>query len=70
MNHTDLCKLTAEKFCKAIAIYEVKAQSENPDVITFYTGGTSVVFEIKMSRSDFLADFKKKCRKENVSKCK
>ena len=69
MTHIELCKLTAEKFCKAVAIYEVKAQSENPDVITWNTGGLSIVFEIKMSRSDFLADFKKKCRKEDVSKC-
>jgi len=69
MTHTELCRLTAEKFCKALAIYEVKAQEENPDVITWYTSGHSIVFEIKMSRSDFLADFKKHCRKQEVSKC-
>ena len=33
MNHTDLCKLTAEKFVQTIALYEVKGHWENPDVI-------------------------------------
>ena len=69
LTHTDLCRITAEKFCKAVAIYEVKDHEENPDVITFYTGGTSVVFEIKMSRADFLADKKKKCRNEDFTRC-
>ena len=67
LTHTDLCRLTAEKFCKAVAIYEVKAQAENPDVITWYTSGHSIVFEIKMSRSDFLADAKKLCRNVDTS---
>ena len=70
LTHTDLCHLTAQKFCKAVAIYEVRAQKENPDVITWYTSGLSIVFEIKMSRSDFLADAKKLCRNVDASlKC-
>lgn len=69
MNHTDLCKLTAEKFVQTIALYEVKGHWENTDVITWNSSGTSTVFEIKMSRSDFLADRKKKCRKEGETPC-
>lgn len=69
MNHTELCRLTAEKFVKTLAMYEVRGQWENPDVITWYSSGMSVVFEIKMSRADFLRDFKKPCRKEGRRKC-
>ena len=36
---------------------------ERPDVILFYQHGISAVVEAKTSRSDFLADFKKKHRK-------
>lgn len=66
MTHTELCRLTAERFVKMFAIYEVKIQglSELPDVITWDGGWKTTVYEIKMSRSDFLADFKKKCRQE------
>ncbi len=60
MDHTELCRLTAEKFVKTLAMYEVRGQWENPDVITWYSSGKSVVFEIKMSRSDFLRDFNKR----------
>lgn len=35
---------------------------ERPDIILFYQHGISAVVEIKTSRSDFLADFKKKHR--------
>ena len=64
MTHTEFCKLTAEFFCKMIAIYEVKVAGleELPDVITWNGGHESWVYDIKMSRSDFLADLKKKCR--------
>ncbi len=65
MSHSELCRLTAEKFVKSFALYEVKGRRENPDVITWNSSGTSTVFEIKMSRSDFLADFKKKCRQDD-----
>lgn len=68
MNHTDLCKLTAEKFVQTFALWEVKGKWENPDVITWNSSGKSIVYEIKMSRSDFLADFKKKCRQTDSKK--
>lgn len=35
---------------------------ERPDVILFYQHGISAIVEVKISRSDFLADFKKKHR--------
>ena len=68
MNHTDLCRLTAEKFVKTFALYEVRGRWENPDVITFNSCGKSWVYEIKMSRSDFISDFKKNCRKDDKKK--
>lgn len=66
MTHPELCRLAAEHFVRMLAVYEVKIQglSELPDVITWDGGWTSWVYEIKLSRSDFLADLKKKCRKE------
>lgn len=36
---------------------------ERPDIILFYQHGISAIVEVKTSRSDFLADFKKKHRK-------
>ena len=64
MTHSDLCRLTAQRFVKMFAIYETKIQGlpELPDVITWDGGWSTTVYEIKMSRADFLADFKKKCR--------
>lgn len=38
---------------------------ERPDIILFYQSGISAIVEIKISRNDFLADFKKKHRKNN-----
>jgi len=64
MTHADLCLQTAKRFVDKIALYEYKsfASSEEPDVLVYgYTGTT--LFEIKMSRSDFLADSKKSCRR-------
>lgn len=65
MTHSELCKIVAEHFVKMIAIYEVKIQGlpELPDVITWDGSYKTTVYEIKMSRNDFLTDFKKKARK-------
>lgn len=38
---------------------------ERPDIILFYQSGISAIVEVKISRNDFLADFKKKHRKNN-----
>ncbi|MBE6360251.1 MAG: hypothetical protein E7059_02230 [Treponema bryantii] len=62
ISHSELCEKTAKKFVKTFALWEVKGRVENPDVITWNSSGMSTVFEIKMSRNDFLADKKKKCR--------
>ena len=64
ITHSELCRLTAERFVKSFALWEVKGKWENPDVITWNSSGRSTIFEIKMSRADFLADAKKKCRLE------
>ena len=62
MTHKELCEATERKYVQTFALWEVKGKWENPDVITWNSSGRSTIFEIKMSRSDFLADFKKKCR--------
>ena len=62
MTHEELCESTARKYVQTFALWEVKGKWENPDVITWNSSGRSTIYEIKMSRSDFLADFKKKCR--------
>lgn len=68
MTHAKLCQATANRFVDKTAIYEYKsfASSEEPDVLVYgYTGTT--LFEIKMSRADFLADAKKPCRRKYVA---
>ena len=72
MNHSELCELTARKYVETFALWEVRGRWENPDVITWNSSGRSTIYEIKMSRSDFIADFKKKCRqaKEKKAGCK
>lgn len=53
--------------CKIVAVELVTAGAENPDVWGL-AGGNSAVIEVKTSRSDFLHDKKKLCRKmENYS---
>ena len=71
MTHSDLCLLTARHFLKApggskLALYEYQgfATSEFPDVFLVGLGWTKL-YEIKVSRSDFLADQKKECRKKH-----
>lgn len=67
ITHFDLCKVTAERFIKdfQVAVYEYQsfASGEFPDVLCF-KGGTTSLFEIKVSRSDFLADSKKESRRK------
>ena len=64
LTHYSLCKHTAEWYVKKanIAFYEYKGwTAEEPDVLGF-NGHTTTLFEIKMSRSDFLRDKHKDCR--------
>lgn len=68
MTHEELCEATARKYVQTFALWEVKGKWENPDVITWNSSGRSTIYEIKMSRSDFLADFKKKCRQAERKK--
>ena len=67
MTHSELCEITARRFVKhawlALWEYQSYASGEFPDVLTFSGGGT-VLYEIKMSRADFLADAKKDARKK------
>lgn len=67
MTHAELCRLTAERFVKktwlALWEYQSYASAEFPDVLTFSGSGTAL-YEIKMSRADFLADAKKDARRK------
>ncbi len=71
VTHYELCKLTAEKFIKnsRIVLYEYQsfATSEFPDVLCFDKGFTTL-YEIKVSRQDFLKDSQKECRIEKKIK--
>ena len=66
MTHTELCRLTAERFVKDsgnnIALYEYQSfvSGEHPDVLVY--GHSTILFEIKMSRADFLSDKHKDAR--------
>jgi hypothetical protein len=64
LTHTELCHLTARRFGKKALVSLVEYQSyvtdEFPDVLVY--NGSTTLFEIKTSRSDFLADAKKDCR--------
>ena len=64
MTHFELCKKTAERFVSSVALFEVSMLGipEKPDVLDFNSSGRSTLYEIKMSRSDFLADKKKYAR--------
>lgn len=71
MNHKELCLMAAKRFLKdgIIALYEYQsyATSEFPDVLIVGNGWTTL-YEIKTSRSDFLADASKVARKKWRSK--
>lgn len=66
MTHFELCRKTAEwamkKFRGRLCLYEYQsfATDEYPDVLLF--NDITTLFEIKMSKSDFLADAKKDSR--------
>lgn len=65
MTHYELCEKTAKRFLKEseVILYEYQSfvSGEFPDVLTF-KGGNTTLYEIKINRSDFLADSKKDCR--------
>lgn len=65
ITHRELCVATAKRFNRKFALYEYKstASAEEPDVLVFDFSKT-VLFEIKMSLSDFRADQYKDCRKK------
>jgi len=66
LTHTDLCIATAKRFIDKVALYEYKSFAsftEQPDVL-IYGGDKTMLFEIKMSLSDFNADKYKLCRKK------
>jgi hypothetical protein len=65
ITHAELCLKTAQRFTEKIALYEYKSSvsQEEPDVLVFGYNGT-ILFEIKMSMSDFNADSRKECRKK------
>lgn len=66
MTHFELCKITAQRFAndKTMALYEVTMLGiERPDVLVFDSSAHTDLYEIKMSRSDFLADKYKLARK-------
>jgi hypothetical protein len=67
ISHNDLCYATAERFIKDNHIgfidYQSFSTGEFPDVLMF-KDSRSTLYEIKVSRSDFLADAKKDCRKK------
>lgn len=71
IKHYELCKLTAEWQLKKHKIilweYQNTATLEYPDVLCFKNGYTRL-FEIKVSRQDFLKDFSKQCRVEKKLK--
>lgn len=68
--HYELCKITAEwalkKYNAYLALYEYQsfASGEFPDVLLYTKTGGTILFEIKVERSDFLADQKKEARKK------
>ena len=66
LTHTDLCIATAKRFIDKVALYEYKSFTsftEQPDVLV-YGEEQTMLFEIKMSLSDFNADKYKVCRKK------
>jgi hypothetical protein len=66
ITHSELCKLTAERFSKDSSVtvweYQSFASGEFPDVLCF--NSITKLYEIKISRSDFLADDSKDCRRK------
>ena len=67
ISHRELCLAVAKRYNKKIALYEYKSSvsREEPDVLIFSFDFT-VLFEIKITLSDFRADRKKDARKKCV----
>lgn len=65
VTHKDLCKITAEWAIKKAKVgvydYQSFATAEFPDVLMFHSNH-STLYEIKVSRADFLSDKNKECR--------
>lgn len=72
ITHFELCKKTAEwalykfRFHVALFEYQTLISNEHPDVLLYKD--YSILFEIKLSRQDFLSDLKKECRIEKEIK--
>ena len=57
MTHKVLCYETAKRFVSALAIYESTcSMREKPDVLNFTSNAKTEMYEITMTRSDFLRD--------------
>ena len=57
MTHKELCYETAKRFVKTMAIYESTCSlREKPDVLNFTSNASTELYEIKMTRTDFLRD--------------
>lgn len=66
MTHSQLCYLTAKHFVKkgSLAMFEVSISlTEKPDALVMNSSGKTLLYEIKMSHSDFKADFNKEARR-------
>lgn len=65
MDHFDLCKITAKWILKKsdVCVFEYQSYqtSEFPDVLS-WSGSTTLLFEIKINKQDFLKDFDKDSR--------
>jgi hypothetical protein len=65
LSHYDLCETTAKRYLKdsSVVLYEYQnwVIGEFPDVLCYQRDKT-VLYEIKVSKSDFLADSKKESR--------
>lgn len=68
MTHSELCLATAKWSITppaaawlALWEYQSYASQEFPDVLTYHSGSTTL-YEIKMSHSDFIADLNKEAR--------
>lgn len=64
MNHKDLVRMAAKwvkntLLCTVVMTELSTRNTETPDVLGFWSDGSSVLIECKASRADFLADAKK-----------
>jgi len=75
MTHAELCKVGARWLlnykgyqfrCNYVVTEFVSFCHETPDVFGFKGGSQTILLEVKVSRSDFLADKKKRHRSEGM----